>query len=504
MTDSEPPNASRNGRQDTPSPSPSSIALRHEFISDLDPEESLRVFEANRSEALEKDVLGSMLLDPECVGSVSSELCPDYFSSRGRMELFRAIVDFQQEHGSRMDVTLVAEKLKQRGVFDLVGGELELMRLMDRVPSSALVLEKARLVREHAVRRRYAELQSEALGLLKGQDDISSINEQFQAKVSSLLERRGDPDRLYSLDEFLSLDFPEERSFLGDQLLVEGTLAVAAGKPGVGKTWLGLQLGLSISAGVPFLGLRTNKARAGMLALELPPLRAQDRIHKILEGQTETGEFFFLPRGSHFDLSSSQERERLRSVIKRYGLQVLILDPWSRFHTADENDNQQMGEVLSQLAGIAGETRCCIVLVHHERKGLQGTHGREDAVDCLRGSSRLASDPNLILRLHEKSGSLWLTCLKCNFGSMDPICLSRSEKGPLVAREPPVAGSEVRATNRAKVIEVMRSAGMPMRRKDVQEKVSLSQNCVLGLLNDVAEKSGGNSWKLRAEFQSPT
>jgi RecA-family ATPase len=67
--------------------------------------------------------------------------------------------------------------------------------------------------------------------------------------------------------------------------LAEG-VNLLAGPPKVGKSWLSLDLALSVAAGVPALG--SVEVEAGpvlCLALEATPHRFQSRMRKILDGR---------------------------------------------------------------------------------------------------------------------------------------------------------------------------------------------------------------------------
>lgn len=71
--------------------------------------------------------------------------------------------------------------------------------------------------------------------------------------------------------------------------IVEGVLPMGMGllvaKPKIGKSWMVLDLCLSVASGVPFLGFQTNQHGTLYLALEDGPSRMQGRILKVLDGQ---------------------------------------------------------------------------------------------------------------------------------------------------------------------------------------------------------------------------
>jgi hypothetical protein len=78
--------------------------------------------------------------------------------------------------------------------------------------------------------------------------------------------------------------------------------------------------------------------------------------------------------------------------IKRRKLDVLIIDPLKRIHDVDENDNSAMDLVMQQLARIADEGNCAVVVVHHTRK----TAGSEVTADTSRGAKSVTDAARVV------------------------------------------------------------------------------------------------------------
>ena len=72
------------------------------------------------------------------------------------------------------------------------------------------------------------------------------------------------------------------KSFIVDRLLACG-LALLCGRPKTGKSWLVMNLCLSVAQGKPFLNHETKKCDVLYLALEDPMLRIQERLGKLPE-----------------------------------------------------------------------------------------------------------------------------------------------------------------------------------------------------------------------------
>ena len=89
--------------------------------------------------------------------------------------------------------------------------------------------------------------------------------------------------RLGVIDGIEITDVRYKRSaFLVDGFLKPG-LSVLAGAPKIGKSWMVLQLCLSVAKGEPFMGMNTRKSTVLYIDLEDSEQRMQDRILRSAE-----------------------------------------------------------------------------------------------------------------------------------------------------------------------------------------------------------------------------
>ena len=72
------------------------------------------------------------------------------------------------------------------------------------------------------------------------------------------------------------------KDFIVDGMLYPG-LYIFAGEPKIGKSWMMLDLCLSVAEGQDFLGKRTNKCAVHYLALEDTAERLQNRMFEFTE-----------------------------------------------------------------------------------------------------------------------------------------------------------------------------------------------------------------------------
>lgn len=79
----------------------------------------------------------------------------------------------------------------------------------------------------------------------------------------------------------------------------------------------------------------------------------------------------------------------LEALIAQEKPDLVVLDPLVELHTAEENDNTALRQVIAHLRGIAQRHACAMVLVHHTRKGaeagdMEGIRGAGSIVGAAR------------------------------------------------------------------------------------------------------------------------
>ena len=91
----------------------------------------------------EQAVLGSMLIDADCVKDVMDKLRPSDFYLRQNREIFETIYSMFN-YSLTIDPVTVLENMKQNGVYDENNSRGYLLQLMDTTPTAANVKEYIR------------------------------------------------------------------------------------------------------------------------------------------------------------------------------------------------------------------------------------------------------------------------------------------------------------------------------------------------------------------------
>jgi hypothetical protein len=200
-----------------------------------------------------------------------------------------------------------------------------------------------------------------------------------------------------------------QQSWLIERLWTHQAVGIIGGSPKSGKTWLALELAVSVASGTPCLGtfLVSSPGPVLLYAAEdsAATLRSRvetlARLHKVnfapLDVHIITVDSLRLDRPDHQD--------RLESTLQLHKPALLVLDPLVRVHAIDENVAGQVAALLGYLRSLQRNTGAAIALIHHLRKNPSPTGA---AGYSLRGSGDLYAwlDSFLHLRMHQGQRSL--------------------------------------------------------------------------------------------------
>jgi hypothetical protein len=265
--------------------------------------------------------------------------------------------------------------------------------------------------------------------------------------------------------------------------LVEGLwsaqgVGVIGGAPKCCKTWLSLDLAVSVSSGTDALG-RFHVATPGPVLIygaEDTPVALRDRIETIAaaRGLSLRDLDLNLIVTDSVRLDVERDRARLRATLDQHRPRLLILDPLVRLHRIDENSAGEMSAMLGELRALQRRYQLALALVHHVRK-----NGGQDG-QSLRGSGDLHAwgDSNLYLRRRDRQMSL---TVEHRSAPSPPPCTLELAVEPAVHLRVVEGGPDhhdVAVDAADKVVELL-SAGIPMSREALRAALR-ARNTTIG------------------------
>jgi len=188
--------------------------------------------------------------------------------------------------------------------------------------------------------------------------------------------------------------------WLVESLWSRAAVGIIGGAPKSHKSWLALDMAVSIASGTPCLGafdvLETGPALLYMAEDDAGTVKA--RVEGICRHRRLPLDRLdvHLITSPSLRLDRDADRRALRALIAERAPRVLLLDPFVRLHRLDENDAGHISGLLAYLRELQREHDLAVVVVHHTRKnGAAGASGHN-----LRGSGDFHAwvDSSLYLR----------------------------------------------------------------------------------------------------------
>jgi hypothetical protein len=273
----------------------------------------------------------------------------------------------------------------------------------------------------------------------------------------------------------------ERPRWLIDGLWAAEGVGVIGGAPKCCKTWLGLDLCVSVASGTDALG-RFPVLDTGPVLL----YGAEDAAAQLRERLAAIAASRALPFSDldvrlilvpSLRLDTERDRQRLRLTIEEHCPRMVLLDPLVRLHRIDENSAGEMSALLGELRALQRQYRLALVLVHHLRKNGAGHDGQ-----ALRGSGDLHAwgDSNLYLR--RRDGGIGLTIEHRSAPAPEPCVLTlAADPAPhlrVIEQPDDAEGPRAAADLGARIVELLGAHG-PLQREELRAETRC-RNATLG------------------------
>ena len=202
--------------------------------------------------------------------------------------------------------------------------------------------------------------------------------------------------------------------FIVYKLLYPG-LYLLAGAPKVGKSWLALDLCLSVASGEQFLKHDTSPGQVLYMSLEDTLLRLQNRLYELTDEPQEN---------LHFAIRSGTIGNGLEDQIaackqKFPNLRLIVIDTLQKIREVTDISYGSDYKELSVLKELADKLQIAILLIHHTRKCYD-----DDPFNRISGSTGLLGcvDGSMVL-IENKRGS-HRAKLYCTGRDIEPLELN--------------------------------------------------------------------------------
>ena len=379
----------------------------------------------------EQAVLGSMLIDPDCVKNVMDRLRPGDFYLRQNREIFETIYSMFS-YARPIDGITVFGEMEKAGLTD-DSTRSYLAQLMEITPTSANVLEYAAIVRDKALLRQVAQAAGEITALVQeGMGEAGEILEASEQKIYAI--RRGQsaqemvplrqvlPDVLDRLSEMSEHEnhLPGLSTGLSaiDQKITglnKSDLILLAARPGMGKTSLALNVALNVAKGggtVAVFSLEMSREQLAMRLLSSEALVENNRLRTGLLRETDwekiAGAATVLnrldvriddnPLLSVADMNAKCRRlDSLSLVVVDY-LQLMTSAGGSS--RGGENRQQVVSDMSRMLKIMAKELNVPVICLSQLSRANEKRDDKRPMLSDLRESGAIEQDADIVLFLY--------------------------------------------------------------------------------------------------------
>ena len=385
---------------------------------------------------VEEAVIGAMMVESESVFMAAESLSEKSFFDPKLRLVYRAIGELFQSR-TAVDITTVAERLREDGVLEEVGGAARLASLTTNVGSAANVEYYIRILQQKTIQR---DLIEAGYGILKKAFDetydVDKLINESQTEVYNAVQGNmrsgyvviGEAlnkalERIQRSQQSTGLTgvpsgFPSlDAITMGWQ---KGNLIVVGARPGHGKTAIALNMAraAAIDHNIP----------TAFFTLEMTDVELADRLIG-----TETGLVSNMRKGkvkmkdedwSHLEaalvraakaplyidetpgLTISEFTSKIKRMKAERDIRIAFVDYLQLMHASGHESQyraQEIGEISRQLKETAKELRIPIIALAQLNRNLMGRQGSVNGrpvLSDLKDSGSIEQDADMVLFIH--------------------------------------------------------------------------------------------------------
>lgn len=152
--------------------------------------------------------------------------------------------------------------------------------------------------------------------------------------------------------------------YIGSDILLENTKMCIFAAPKMFKSLLAAQLSLCLASGQDWLGFKTRACKVAYIQSEVPKKEFRDRLHKMGANNGVPLNSAFYITDSGFKLDNHTAYKNLQTRLATLKPQVLILDPWYKMLSREDNQHYSYSQDL--MDALIKDFNLSIIMIHHD------------------------------------------------------------------------------------------------------------------------------------------
>ncbi|WP_299061026.1 replicative DNA helicase [uncultured Polaribacter sp.] len=378
---------------------------------------------------LEEAVLGAMMIDKKGIDDVIDVLSSDAFYDQKHQEIYGTIYQLFQ-NSEPIDLLTVSNLLKKNGKLEFVGGDFALIRLTQKVASSAHIEFHARIILQKFIQRKLISISSEIIeNAYDESTDVFELLDDAEAKLFEVTQ--GNLKKSSEAAGSLVKQALKKIQEIGNQEGMSGLatgftkldaltsgwqpsdLVIIAARPGMGKTAfvisMAKNMAIDFNHGVAVFSLEMSSVQ---LITRMISSETGLTSEKLRKGNLEAHEWEQLnvkvkrlsdapifiddtPSLSVFDL-----RAKARRLVSQHGVKIIVID-YLQLMTAGGkaggNREQEISMISRNLKALAKELEVPVIALSQLSRAVETRGGsKRPLLSDLRESGAIEQDADIV------------------------------------------------------------------------------------------------------------
>ncbi len=388
------------------------------------------------SDEAEQAILGAMMCDrnliPEVMDIVSAD---DFYIDRHR-RLYDALLDMFNL-GKGIDFVTIKDELGKKGILDRIGGMQFIVHLLDLVPSTdpSSVRHYAGIVSEKASIRRLIDLcEKTASRCYSGEGEFKDMLAVAEQGIIDITHGKNNSG-LSHISTYLndSIDKIEQLADANEEVtglttgfadldrrtagLHPAELILIAGRPGMGKSALGLNIAQNAAI--------KSGANVAVFSLEMPGIQIANRMlageakvssERIKRGDlkdddwSRLGEAVSVLAGTkiYIDdnsaITAAEIAAKCRKLKMEKGLDLVVIDHLQLMTSGLRNASrqQEVSDISRMLKVMANDLEIPVIALSQLNRAVEKRDSKEPVLSDLRESGSIEQDADIVIFLYRE------------------------------------------------------------------------------------------------------
>ena len=385
----------------------------------------------------EASLLGALLIDSDAIVKIADIIGPQDFYEKRHERIYEGMQQLYERHQA-IDVLTLADRLKNNGYLDMVGGAAYLTELTNFVPTAAHVEQYADIVAQKAMRRRLISASQDMAGL--GYDESKQLSELIEEAETRLFEvsQRHTKQNVISLEAILAESFDRLDDLHKDKQKIRGVptgykdldnmlagfqrsdLVILAARPSMGKTALALNFAhnIAVQSHQPVLIFSLEMSKEQLVdrllamesgvdawALRTGNLTDAD-FEKIGQAMGTLSEAqIFIDDSPGITVSDLRTKARREAHQRELGLIIVdylqLMSGGSRYGN-EGNRVQEISEISRGLKGVARELNVPVLALSQLSRSVESRSPQIPQLADLRESGSIEQDADVVAFIYRE------------------------------------------------------------------------------------------------------